>query len=66
MFVHEPTGSLVEFARFHPDERPTEDFVELTDGVLTGWSMDQAYVERCVQTALNHVGKGNAFRMYRY
>lgn len=66
MFVHEPTASLVEFARFHPDERPTDDFVELTDGMLTGWSMDQAYVERCVQTALDHAGKGATFRMHRY
>jgi hypothetical protein len=66
MFVHEPTGSLIEFARFQPDDRPTEDFVELTDGVLTGWSMDQAFVERCVRTALNHAGKGDVFRMERY
>ena len=66
VFVHEPTGSFVEFARFHPDERPTEDFVELTNGALTGWSMDHGYLKRCVKMAIDHVGKGSAFRMDRY
>lgn len=66
VFFHEPSGGLMEFARFQPDERPTRDFVELTDGMLTGWSMDRAFVERCVQTALDQVGKGNLFRKYRY
>jgi len=66
MFVLEATGSLAEFVRYHPDERPTRDFVELTNGMLTGWSMDQEYVERCVRTASDHAGKGNAFRMDRY
>lgn len=66
MFVHEPTGSLIEFARFHPDERPANDFVELSSGLLTGWSFDQTYVESCVQMALDQAGKGNALRLYRY
>jgi len=66
MFVHQPTGSFIEFVRFQPDERPTEDFVELTGGMLSGWSMDRAYVEHCVGKAIEAAGKGNVFSIERY
>ncbi|MCF4126245.1 hypothetical protein [Methylobacterium sp. SyP6R] len=66
MFLHEPTGYLVEFVRFQPDEQPANEFVELSNGILTGWSMDKSYVERCVCSAIKEAGNGNIFREFKY
>jgi len=66
MFVHQPTGSFIEAVRFHPDTRPTADFVELTEGAVTGWSMDQDYVEQCVCRVIASAGQGNSVRVDRY
>lgn len=66
LFAHEPSGSLIEFARFHPDHRPVEDFVELVNGQLAGWSMDQSHVEECVRTAIAKAGRGTSYEARRY
>lgn len=66
LFVHEPTGSFVEMARFHPQHRSVADFVEFVDGQIAGWSMDQTYVETCVRTAIAHAGSGNSYGVQRY
>lgn len=66
MFVHAPTGSFIEFARFQPDHRPVNDVIELVHGEIKGWAMDQAYVETCVETAIANAGKGDALRFDRY
>ena len=66
MFFHVATGSFIEFARFQPDERPVEDFIELSHGQLTGWSMNKDYVELLVATAIANAGKGDLNRVDRY
>jgi len=66
VFLHAPTGSLIEFARFQPDHRPVSDAIELVYGEIKGWTMDQAYVETCIARAIAHAGKGDAVRFDRY
>lgn len=66
LLVHEPTGMFIEAVRFHPDHRPVADFVEFVDGALTGWSMDQAYVDQLVASAIARIDQGNRFTLSRY
>ncbi len=66
IFLHNPTGRLIEFVRFEPDTRRANDFIEISDGIMTGWSMDQSYVERCVRTALDQMENGDVFRVDKY
>ncbi len=57
---------FVEFVRFQPPHRPVADYVQLEDGSLVGWVMDQEYVEQCVKKALGATDNGNDFDMIRY
>jgi hypothetical protein len=66
VFVVKKNGSFVEFARFQPPHRPVADYVQLEDGSLVGWVMDQEYVEQCVKKALGATDNGNDFDMIRY
>lgn len=66
LFVHAPTGGFIEAVRFHPDHRPVADFVELMDGALTSWNMDEAYVDQLVSQAVTRVGQENSFTLDRY
>ncbi|MEB3047697.1 hypothetical protein [Rhizobium mulingense] len=61
-----PTGSMIEFARFHPPARPVCDYVEFADGALVGWSWDKAYVDDCVKKAADAIAAGVNFEMVRY
>jgi hypothetical protein len=66
VFVVKKNGSFVEFARYQPPNRPVKDQIELMNGSLVGWSMDQGYVERCAKTALLASESGSHFEMIRY
>jgi hypothetical protein len=65
-FLHGPSGSFVEAARFHPDNRPVKDFVEMVDGQLAGWAMDREYVDGLVHEAVAQVERGTSFVFRRY
>jgi hypothetical protein len=66
LFVLKQTHSLIEFARFHPVERPVIDRIQLRKGGVVGWTMDKDYVEQCVKMAINSANKSNHFDMIRY
>ncbi|ANT51356.1 hypothetical protein [Mesorhizobium amorphae] len=66
VFVMKKNGSFVEFARFQPPHRPPSDKVQLQNGVLVGWVMDQRYVDLCASKALQAADKGAHFEMIRY
>jgi hypothetical protein len=66
LFLHTQTASIIEFARFVPDGRPIADHVELTDGRLSAWAMDQAYVDGLVRVAIAEAGQGNTFNAFRW
>jgi hypothetical protein len=60
------TGAFIEFARYQPPYWPVADFVELQNGMLTGWAMDRRHVELCVKKAIASSGGGSRFVMSRY
>ena len=66
MFFMKTNGSFVEFARFQPPTRPVIDQVQLKNGRLVGWRMDQEYVAQCAKTAVANVNAGEQFRLIRY
>jgi hypothetical protein len=68
VFVLKANGSFVEFARFQPPERqPVIDRVQLKKGAVSGWVMDQEYVDRCAKMAIAESSNGIVqFRMIRY
>lgn len=66
VFLLKKSGSLVEFARFHPPQRPVADSIQLKNGLLVGWDMDQEYVEQCAKMALDAADKGNHLDIMRY
>jgi hypothetical protein len=67
VFVLKANGSFVEFARFQPPGRPVIDRVQLKKGSVSGWVMDQDYVDQCARTAIAESSKGSPqFRMIRY
>ena len=66
VFVIKKNGSFAEFARFHPPQRSVVDKIEMKNGSLVGWAMDQDYVEQCVEIAFSTAGRGNHFEMIRY
>jgi hypothetical protein len=57
---------FIETVRFHPDHPSVADFVEFVDGALIGWSMDQAYVDQLVASAMTRIDQGNRFTFNRY
>jgi len=66
VFVMKKNGSFVEFARFQPPERPPADQLQLENGSLVGWVMDQGYVEQCAKRAIIAAEGGNQFDMIRF
>lgn len=66
VFLMKENGSFVEFARFQPPHRPVDDTIELRNGMLVGWAMDEAYVARCAMKAREACHRGNRFDILRY
>jgi hypothetical protein len=64
-FLHTPTASFVEAVRAARDDTPATDFFDLVDGQLSGWSMDQSYVDALVKAAINQAGSGSKFHFFR-
>ena len=65
-FILKKNGAIIEFARFQPPHKPVADQVELENGSLVGWTMDQPYVEQCVKKALEAAANGTTFELTRY
>lgn len=57
-FLVAKVGSFAEVARYQPPRRPPIDSLSLTFGAVTGWHMDQRYVEGCVRSILSQVEAG--------
>ncbi len=66
VFVLKKNGSFVEFARFQPPHRPVADLVQLANGLLVGWVMDQKYVEQCAKKAIAAADDNNHFEITSY
>ncbi|TIT06407.1 MAG: hypothetical protein E5W74_29570 [Mesorhizobium sp.] len=66
VFVMKKNGSFVEFARFQPPHRPPSDRVQLRNGSLVGWVLDQRHVDLCVNKSLQATDKGAHFEMFHY
>ena len=65
IFLVMEVPTFVEFARFNLPDRPVADWMEMENGALVGWFMDQDYVDKCVQVAIANSRQGAIFRMGR-
>ncbi|CAD5255598.1 MULTISPECIES: hypothetical protein [unclassified Bosea (in: a-proteobacteria)] len=64
-FILKKNGALIEFARYQYSGKPSIDLVQLANGALVGWALDQHYVEQCAAKAMTVAEQGNCFQMFR-